>query len=148
MRPFTTILLCSLLASTPLARAETSKPAARTVLDCNRQSAPTITATDRSYRVVGACKKVTVSGPGNSVTIESAEAIAITGDDNTVLIEKADTIATSGSRNHVTYRQHGVKHREPKVTTRGKANEILIMATLDAKASREIQAALRELKAN
>jgi len=146
MRPFTTILLGCLLASVPLARADDARPAAKTVLDCNRQSAPTITANDRKYRVIGACKKVTVTGHSNSVTIESAEAIAVTGNDNTVLIEKADTITTSGSRNHVTYRQHGVKSPEPKVTTRGKANEILIMATLDAKASRELLAKLRELK--
>ncbi len=95
-----------------------------TTLDCAKQPAVSIAKGGGSYKIIGTCNKVAISGGDNKVAIEASTNLAITGSNNVITIDKADKIAALGSKNHVTYGS-GLTAARPKIASAGKGNVVV-----------------------
>jgi Protein of unknown function (DUF3060) len=95
-----------------------------TVLDCSKTKSVSITTGSGSYRIIGTCDKVSISGGKNALQIEAVKNLSITGSKNSIVVVKADKIAALGSGNSVTYAS-GLTVATPKIASLGKGNTIV-----------------------
>lgn len=100
------------------------KPADELVTkDCSEKSTVTIMQSKKTFGFHGACKKITITGSKNVVSIESVDKLVVGGTDNLVSVEEVDAIATGGARNNVSYKKAKTGDK-PKLTKGGSGNKI------------------------
>ena len=75
-----------------------------------------------TFGFLGECKRITVSGKKNVLSIVSATKLVVGGSGNLVQIEEVDTIAVSGKSNQVTW-QKAKNGDKPKIT-KGRGNSV------------------------
>ena len=84
--------------------------------DCATDPVVKITADKGTFGLLGECKRVTVTGKGNVLSVASATKLVVGGSSNFVNIEEVDSIAVSGKNNQVTWTK-AKKGDKPKITS-------------------------------
>jgi hypothetical protein len=90
--------------------------------DCAKDANVRIAQDKVTFGFLGECKRITVSGKKNVLSIASAKKIVVGGTSNMVLIEEVDTIAVSGRGNQVTWGKAKTGDK-PKIT-KGRGNTV------------------------
>ena len=91
--------------------------------DCATDAVVTIKTSKGTYGFHGECKRITVGGGKNAVSIESVGKLAVSGSDNLVDVEQVDAIVVGGARNKVTWKKAKTGDK-PKVTPGSKSNHV------------------------
>jgi hypothetical protein len=115
------IMLLPTLASADKTFKKT-KTASNETWDCATDAVVKITQDKGTFGLLGECKRVTVTGKKNVVTIQSATKVVVGGTGNLVQIEAVDSIAVSGKSNQVTWEKTS-KGDKPKITS-GRGNTV------------------------
>lgn len=89
--------------------------------DCAKDAVVTIKVSNGTYGFLGDCKRITVSGGKNAVSVATVGKLVVTGSDNRVDVEQVDSIAVGGARNTVHWKRAG-KADKPKLSVHGKTN--------------------------
>jgi hypothetical protein len=119
-----TLLVLALLAVPALARADkTFSKGKGETWDCAKDPVVRIVMSKGTFGFIGECKRISVTGSKNVLSVASVGKIAITGADNMVDIEEVDAIAVSGARNHVSW-QKAKTGDKPKVAKSGSGNSV------------------------
>lgn len=92
--------------------------------DCRRDPVVDVASSLNQVTLVGACKRVKVSGNLNQVTIQSAVALVVAGDENQIRVAATDSIHASGGRNDIAYRRAVTPKTEPRISSPGPHNVI------------------------
>ena len=121
MKPALVLLLVSSLA---YADKAADKPAEPETKDCTDKATITISQSKKTFGFHGQCKKITITGSKNVVSIESVDKLVVGGTDNLVEVDEVDNIATSGARNSVTYKKAKTGDK-PKITKSG-SNKVIV----------------------
>ena len=90
--------------------------------DCATDPVVRIAMDKGTFGFLGECKKITVSGKKNVVTVQSVTKISVGGSGNLVQIEEAGTIAVSGKSNQVTWKK--AKTGDAPKVTKGRGNTV------------------------
>jgi len=98
------------------------KKATNETWDCATDPVVRIAQDKGTFGLLGECKRVTVSGKKNVVTIASATKLVVGGSGNLVEIEDAGTIAVSGKNNQITWAK--AKTGDAPKITKGKGNKV------------------------
>lgn len=108
------------------ARAEkvfkAKKASANETWDCSTDPVVRITQDKGTFGLLGECKRVTVSGKKNVVTIQTATKLVVSGTGNLVQVDDVGTIAVSGRANQITWAK-ATTGDKPKIT-KGKGNVV------------------------
>ncbi|MBA2544467.1 MAG: DUF3060 domain-containing protein [Deltaproteobacteria bacterium] len=96
----------------------------KATIDCSKDPEVSIQSGEGTFTFTGTCDKITVTGGGNTVTIENVKKLAIVGASNTLDIGGADKISITGSSNKVTYKSTVKGTGKPVVATLGNDNKI------------------------
>lgn len=91
--------------------------------DCAKDGVVTIKTQKGTFGFLGECKRITIAGSKNAVSIATATKVVISGSDNLVDIEQVDAIAVSGTKNQVSWKKAGSGDK-PKITPGSKTNKI------------------------
>src|SRR5262245_40675529 len=117
------LVLCVILLASAVVHAEkVFKKAENETWDCATDPVVRISQDKGTFGFLGECKKITVSGKKNVLSIASTTKVIVGGSDNMVLIEEVDSIAVSGKRNQITWTK-AKKCDKPKITT-GKGSRV------------------------
>jgi hypothetical protein len=98
------------------------KKAANETWDCATDPVVRIRQDKGTFGFLGECKRITVSGKKNVLSIASTTKVVVQGTSNLVQIEEVDTIAVSGRGNQVTWTK-AKKGDAPKIT-KGRGNTV------------------------
>jgi len=98
------------------------KKATNETWDCATEPVVRIAQDKGTFGFLGECKRITVIGKKNVVTIASATKLVVGGSGNLVLIEEAGTIAVSGKNNQITWTK--AKTGDTPKITKGKGNKV------------------------
>src|SRR5512144_386410 len=90
--------------------------------DCATDPVVRIRQDKGTFGFLGECKRITVSGKKNVLSIASATKVAVSGTGNLVQIEEADTITVSGKGNQITWAKAKTGDK-PKIT-KGRGNTV------------------------
>lgn len=119
-------ILVLLLAVTPaIAFADKVSPQGKgTTIDCTKN--PTFAYADNkgTFKLTGKCEKVMISGNGNKLEVEAAQAVILSGNDNIVVADAVDSIMTTGNSNTVTYKKTATPKATIKIANPGNKNKI------------------------
>jgi DUF3060 family protein len=118
-------LVLLLVSSLAYADKPSAKPAEPETKDCTDKATVTITQSKKTFGFHGECKKITITGSKNVVSIESVDKLVVGGTDNLVDVDAVDNIATGGARNSVTYAKAKTGDK-PKVTKGGSGNKVVV----------------------
>ena len=91
--------------------------------DCAKDAVVTIKTSKATFGLLGDCKRVTVAGGKNAVSVMTTAKLVVTGADNMVDVEQVDAIAVGGARNTVTWKRAGSGDK-PKITPGAKSNKV------------------------
>jgi hypothetical protein len=124
MRGMTRIALAlAIVLVAPSAFAEkVFKKATNETWDCAKDANVRIAQDKGTFGFLGECKRITVSGKKNVLSIASAQKLVVSGRSNLVQIEEAGSIAVSGSGNQITWTK-AMKGDKPKIT-KGHGNTV------------------------
>jgi hypothetical protein len=86
--------------------------------DCATDPVVRISQDSGTFGFLGECKRITVSGKKNVLSIASATKVVVSGKSNLVQVEEVDTIVVSGRANQVTWAK-AKKGDKPKITKGG-----------------------------
>ena len=84
--------------------------------DCATDPVVRISADKGTFGLLGECKRVTVTGKKNVLSIASATKLVVGGSSNFVNIEEVGSIAVSGKNNQVTWTKAKTGDK-PKITS-------------------------------
>lgn len=73
--------------------------------DCKKDPVASIGNGAGTYTFKGACKKISVGGGMNKLTIESVDILDVGGAENTITVGTVDTIDVGGSGNKITWKK-------------------------------------------
>ena len=90
--------------------------------DCSKDPVVRIAQDKGTFGFLGECKRITVAGKKNVLSIASATKVIVGGNANLVQIEAVDSIAVSGRNNQVTWSK-AKKGDKPKIT-KGRGNSV------------------------
>ena len=99
-----------------------NKKATSDTWDCATDPVVRISQDKGTVGLLGECKRVTVSGKKNVVTIQSSTKLVVSGTGNLVQVDDVSTIAVSGRGNQVTWAK-ALTGDKPKIT-KGKGNTV------------------------
>ena len=91
--------------------------------DCTADPVVTIKTNKGTYGFLGECKKITINGSKNAVSVGSVGKLIVYGSDNLIDIEQVDTINVGGLKNTITWKRAGTGDK-PKITPGSKTNKI------------------------
>jgi hypothetical protein len=91
--------------------------------DCAKDAVVTIKTAKATFGLLGNCKRVTVVGGKNAVSVISTAKLVVTGSGNMVDVEQVDAIVVGGARNTVTWKRAG-NGDKPKITPGAKSNKV------------------------
>ena len=116
-------LLVALVITPAVAHADKIfKKAESETWDCAKDPTVKITQDKGTFGFLGECKRITVMGKKNVLSIASATKVVVAGSGNLVQIEEVDSIAVSGKNNQVTWSK-AKKGDTPKIT-KGRGNSV------------------------
>src|SRR2546428_2005250 len=69
--------------------------------DCAKEPNVLLNDGEGSYKFIGACTKIAVTGGDNKLVVASVKELSITGGDNTAEVEAVDKISITGAGNKV-----------------------------------------------
>jgi hypothetical protein len=98
------------------------KKATNETWDCATDPVVRISQDKGTFGFLGECKRITVSGKKNVVSIASATKLVVSGTGNFVQIEEAGTIAVSGKGNQISWAKAKTGDK-PKIT-KGRGNTV------------------------
>ena len=108
-----------LLLVPALASADKSYNAETNVThDCATDDDVSINVSEAVFTFVGTCKRISVNGAENKLTVETVKRITINGAENKADVAATDEITVNGADNTVTYKK-GIKKAKPAVKVRG-----------------------------
>ena len=124
MKPYLLGLVLALVPATVHAEKvfKAKKASANETWDCATDPNVRISEDKGTFGLLGECKRVTVTGKKNVVTIQSSTKLAVSGTGNLVQVEDVGTITVSGRANSVTWEKAKTGDK-PKVT-KGKGNTV------------------------
>jgi hypothetical protein len=91
--------------------------------DCATDPNVRISTDKGTFGLLGECKKVTVAGKKNVVTIASSTKVVVSGTGNLVQVDEVDVIAVSGKANQITWAKSKKGDDKPKIT-KGRGNTV------------------------
>jgi hypothetical protein len=91
--------------------------------DCAKDAVVTIKVSNGTYGFLGDCKRITVSGGKNAVSVATVGKLVVTGSDNHVDVDQVDAIAVGGTRNTVRWKKTG-NGDKPKISVHRKTNQV------------------------
>jgi hypothetical protein len=91
--------------------------------DCARDAVVTIKTAKGTYGFHGECKRITITGGKNAVSIATVGKLVVSGSDNLIDVEQVDAIVVNGARNKVTWKMAGTGDK-PKITAGSKTNHV------------------------
>jgi predicted regulator of Ras-like GTPase activity (Roadblock/LC7/MglB family) len=91
--------------------------------DCSKDAVVAIKTSKGTYGFFGECKRITISGAKNAVSISQLGKLAVSGSDNMIDVDQVDTITVSGARNKITWKKAGTGDK-PKITAGSKTNHV------------------------
>ena len=91
--------------------------------DCAKDAVVTIKTSKGTYGFFGECKRITITGGKNAVSISQIGKLAVSGSDNMIDVEQVDAITVSGARNKITWKKAGTGDK-PKITAGSKTNKV------------------------
>lgn len=94
------------------------KKAADETWDCAKDPVVRIVQDKGTFGFLGECKRITVTGKKNVLSIASAQKVVVGGRSNLVQIEEVGTIAVSGRGNQITWAR-AKSGDKPKITKGG-----------------------------
>lgn len=121
MKPWQLALVLALVPSAVHAE-KVFKKATNETWDCATDPVVRISQDKGTFGLLGECKRVTVSGKKNVVTIMSTTKLAVSGTGNLVQVDDVGTIAVSGKGNQITWAKAKTGDK-PKIT-KGKGNTV------------------------
>ena len=98
------------------------KKAENETWDCATDPMVKITQDKGTFGFLGECKRITVVGKKNVLSIASATKVVVGGSGNLVQVEEVDTIAVSGKSNQITWGK-AKRGEKPKIT-KGRGNSV------------------------
>lgn len=117
------IALVILLAPALAAADKTFTKGAGETWDCAKDAVVTIKTSKGTYGFLGECKRITVGGGKNAVSVATVGKLIVNGSDNRVDVEQVDAIVVGGTRNTVTWKKAGSGDK-PKITPGSKTNHV------------------------
>jgi hypothetical protein len=91
--------------------------------DCSKDAVVTIRTSKGTYGLFGECKRITITGGKNAVSVSQTGKLAVSGSDNMVDVDQVDAITVSGARNKITWKKAGTGDK-PKITAGSKTNKV------------------------
>ena len=91
--------------------------------DCATDDEVSINVSEAVFTFVGTCKRITVNGAENKLTVDTVKRISINGSENKADISATDEISVNGAENIVTYKK-GIKKAKPAVKVRGLQSKV------------------------
>ncbi|MDB4955736.1 MAG: hypothetical protein JWO36_3305 [Myxococcales bacterium] len=91
--------------------------------DCAKDAVVTIKTAKGTYGFLGECKKISITGAKNAVSIAAVGKLLVSGSDNLIDVEQVDAIVVNGAKNKVTWKKAG-KGDKPKITSGNKSNHV------------------------
>ena len=122
MKPYLLALLFATLPSVVHAEKVFKKATGNETWDCATDPVVRISQDKGTFGLLGECKRVTVSGKKNVVTIMSVTKLAVSGTGNLVQVDDVSTIAVSGRGNQITWAK--AKTGDAPKITKGKGNTV------------------------
>jgi hypothetical protein len=99
------------------------KKAENETWDCANDPVVRISQDKGTFGFIGDCKRITVSGGNNVLSIVSVGKLVVGGKTNMVEAEKVDSISVSGSSNQVRWKE-ALNGDKPKITKGGRGNRV------------------------
>jgi hypothetical protein len=99
------------------------KKAENETWDCTNDPVVRINQDKGTFGFIGDCKRITVSGGRNVLSIVSVGKLVVGGKTNMVEAEKVDSISVSGSSNQVSWKE-ALNGDKPKITKGGRGNRV------------------------
>ena len=90
--------------------------------DCATDPVVKIAQDKGTFGFLGECKRITVTGKKNVLSIASATKLVVGGSGNLVQVEEVDSIAVSGKNNQITWTK-AKSGDKPKIT-KGRGNVV------------------------
>jgi hypothetical protein len=117
------IFVLAIVSAPALGHAEkVFKKADNETWDCATDPVVRIRQDKGTFGFLGECKRITVSGKKNVLSIASVTKVVVTGSSNLVQIEDVDTIAVSGRGNQVTWAR--AKNGDTPKITKSRGNTV------------------------
>ena len=91
--------------------------------DCTKDPVVTIKTAKGTYGFLGECKRVTITGSKNAVSIATTAKLIVSGSDNLIDADQVDAIVVNGAKNKVTWKKTGTSGK-PKVTLGNKSSHV------------------------
>ena len=117
-----TLALVLVLAPTVAHGEKVFKKAGNETWDCATDPVVRISQDKGTFGFLGECKRITVSGKKNVVSIASATKLVVSGTGNFVQVDDVGTIAVSGKGNQITWAKARTGDK-PKIT-KGRGNTV------------------------
>jgi len=115
-------LLVALSCPTALADKTFTKGTGET-WDCTKDAVVTIKTAKGTYGFLGDCKRITITGGKNAVSIINVGKLLVSGSENVIDVETVDSVIISGTKNQVTWKK-AASGDKPKVTAGSKTNKV------------------------
>lgn len=122
MKPYLLALLVVLVPASVRAEKVFKKSTGNETWDCATDPVVRISQDKGTFGLLGECKRVTVSGKKNVVTITSTTKLAVSGTGNLIQVDDVSTIAVSGRSNQITWAKAKTGDK-PKIT-KSKGNTV------------------------
>jgi hypothetical protein len=116
------VLLIALVPSAVHAEKVFKKATGNETWDCSTDPVVRISQDKGTFGLLGECKRVTVNGKKNVVTVMSTKKLAVSGTSNFIQVEDVNTIAVSGRSNQITWAKAKTGDK-PKIT-KAKGNTV------------------------
>jgi hypothetical protein len=123
MKPYSLALLFAmLLPSVVHAEKVFKKATGNETWDCATDPIVRISQDKGTFGLLGECKRVTVNGKKNVVTVVSTTKLAVSGTGNFIQVDDVSSIAVSGRSNQITWAKAKTGDK-PKIT-KAKSNTV------------------------
>jgi DUF3060 family protein len=116
------VALLILLAPAVVHAEKVFKKAENETWDCAKDPVVRISQDKGTFGFLGECKRITVSGKKNVLSIASVTKVVVGGASNLVQIEEVDAIAVSGKGNQITWTK--AKNGDKPKITKGRGNTV------------------------
>ena len=91
--------------------------------DCAQDPEVSLTTSDATFTLKGACTSISVTGDNIKLTIESIKDLVLNGNKNTATVGKLGELTVNGNSNKVTWKA-ALSGKKPAVQNNGKSNGV------------------------
>jgi Protein of unknown function (DUF3060) len=116
------VVLVVALAPAVVHAEKVFKKATNETWDCATDPVVRISQDKGTFGFLGECKRITVSGKKNVVSIASSAKLVVSGTGNFVQVDEVNTIAVSGRGNQITWAK--AKSGDAPKITKGRGNTV------------------------